>query len=77
MNLFTCRKICVVYYIAFVRFQFWSEIPTVMASITSIILTKAASGATAANLLSLFRGRKLIKLLTMGYALPEMPLSVS
>ena len=33
----------------------------------------AASGATAANLLSLFRGQKV---LTVGYALPEMPLSV-
>ena len=38
------------------------------------VLTQAASGATAANLCSLFRGRKLIKL--VGYALPEMPLSV-
>ena len=37
-------------------------------------LTQAASGGTAANLCSLFRGRKLIKL--VGYALPEMPLSV-
>ena len=36
----------------------------------------AASGATAANLRSLFRGQKVLKLLTMGYALPEMPLSV-
>ena len=32
---------------------------------------RIASGATAANLCSLFRGRKLV-----GYALPEMPLSV-
>ena len=36
----------------------------------------AASGATAANLRSFFRGQKLLKLLTVGYALHEMPLSV-
>ena len=34
---------------------------------------QARSDATAANLRSLFRGQKL---LTVGYALPEMPLSV-
>ena len=34
------------------------------------------SGATAVNLCSLFRGQKLLKLLTVGYALPEMPFSV-
>ena len=34
------------------------------------------SGTTAANLCSLFRGQKLLKLLTVGYALPEMPLGV-
>ena len=39
-------------------------------------LTKAASGTTAANHRSLFRGRKLLKLQTVGYALPEMPLSI-
>ena len=45
-----------------------------MASITSI--HQATSGAALANLRSLFRGQKLLKLLAVGYALPEMPLSV-
>ena len=42
-------------------------------------LTKVAFGGTAANLRSLFRGRKfpkLLKMLTMGQAVPEIPLSV-
>ena len=51
-----------------------------MASITSIHLPRSRSTvATAANLRSLFRGRKfpkLLKMLTMGQAVPEIPLSV-
>ena len=46
-----------------------------MASISSINY-QAASGSTAANLCSFFHGQKLLKLLTVGYALPEVPLSV-
>ena len=43
----------------------------------SLVLTYlAASGTTAANLRSLFCGQKLLKLLTVGYALHEMPLSL-
>ena len=42
-------------------------------------LTKVAFGGTAANLRSLFRGRKFLKLLKglmVGQAVPEIPLSV-
>ena len=42
-------------------------------------LTKVAYGGTAANLRSLFHGRKFLKLLkrrTVGQAVPEIPLSV-
>ena len=49
-----------------------------MASITSR-LTKVAFGNTAANLRSLFRGWKFLKLLkwiTVGQAVPKIPLSV-
>ena len=43
----------------------------------SVVFTyQAASGATATNLHLFFRRHKLQKLLTVGYALPEMPLSV-
>ena len=43
----------------------------------SVVFTyQAASVATAANLHSFFPGQKLLKLLTVGYALPEMPLSI-
>ena len=45
-----------------------------MASITSN--TKVAFGGTAANLRSLFRGRKFLnKRATVGQAVPEIPLS--
>ena len=49
-----------------------------MASITSIHLPKVAFGSTAANLRSLFHGRvlNLLKGLTVGQAVPEIPLSV-
>ena len=51
-----------------------------MAPITSIHLrTKVAFGGPAANLRSLFRERKFLKFLTrltVGEALPEIPLSV-
>ena len=51
-----------------------------MASITSTdSLTKVAYSGTAANLRSLFHGRKFLKLLkrrTVNQAVPEIPLSV-
>ena len=50
-----------------------------MASITSIHLPRSRSAvytSTAANLRSLFRERKFLVRLTVGQALPEIPLSV-
>ena len=46
-----------------------------MAPITSLHLPRSRSAGTAANLRSLFRGRKFLKGLTVGQAVPEIPLS--